>query len=252
FFLATAPSMMPRISLSFMIRRSSPSTRTSVPDHLPNRMRSPAFTSSGVILPSSPLMPAPAAITSPSCGFSLAVSGMVMPPGVFATCSTRLVRTRVWRGGNFVVAPRLSLSLWPLPVGTRPGGGALLALPARECQRFRAPWADRQEVARPEAAPGWQHSEFLSDKPLESRKLFTFVKEFVLAFDYRESAWVCPADLEPAALEPAGRPRRWKRHEVPNGWFGAATEAIQADDGGDPVSHAGSSLPAANLSLAGL
>ena len=33
------------MSLSFMIRRSSPSSLTSVPDHLPNRMRSPAFTS---------------------------------------------------------------------------------------------------------------------------------------------------------------------------------------------------------------
>ena len=30
-----------------MMRRSSPSILTSVPDHLPNRMRSPALTSSG-------------------------------------------------------------------------------------------------------------------------------------------------------------------------------------------------------------
>ena len=35
------------MSLSFMIRSSSPSSLTSVPDHLPNRMRSPALTSSG-------------------------------------------------------------------------------------------------------------------------------------------------------------------------------------------------------------
>ena len=33
-----------------MMRRSSPSILTSVPDHLPNRMRSPALTSSGVEL----------------------------------------------------------------------------------------------------------------------------------------------------------------------------------------------------------
>ena len=33
-----------------MMSRSSPSILTSVPDHLPNRMRSPAFTSSGVDL----------------------------------------------------------------------------------------------------------------------------------------------------------------------------------------------------------
>src|SRR5690348_18292182 len=47
---------------------------TSVPDHLPNRILSPALTSSGVTLPSSDLAPAPTATTSPSCGFSLAVS----------------------------------------------------------------------------------------------------------------------------------------------------------------------------------
>ena len=39
--------MMPMMSLSFMISRSSPSSLTSVPDHLPNSTRSPALTSSG-------------------------------------------------------------------------------------------------------------------------------------------------------------------------------------------------------------
>ena len=34
-------------SLSFMIRYSTPSILTSVPDHFPNRMRSPTLTSSG-------------------------------------------------------------------------------------------------------------------------------------------------------------------------------------------------------------
>ena len=38
------------MSLSFMIRRSSPSSLTSLPDHLPNRMRSPTLTSSGLDL----------------------------------------------------------------------------------------------------------------------------------------------------------------------------------------------------------
>ena len=41
---------MPRMSLSFMMSRSSPSILTSVPDHLPNSTRSPAFTSSGIEL----------------------------------------------------------------------------------------------------------------------------------------------------------------------------------------------------------
>ena len=36
-----------------MISRSSPFSLTSVPDHLPNRILSPALTSSGVIVPSS-------------------------------------------------------------------------------------------------------------------------------------------------------------------------------------------------------
>ena len=50
---------MPRMSLSFMISRSSPSILTSVPDHLPNSTRSPAFTSSGMSLPLSSRAPGP-------------------------------------------------------------------------------------------------------------------------------------------------------------------------------------------------
>ena len=34
------------------------------------------------------------ATTSPSCGFSLAVSGMMIPPAVFSSASTRRTRTR--------------------------------------------------------------------------------------------------------------------------------------------------------------
>ncbi len=40
-------AMTPMMSDSFMMRRSWPSILTSVPDHLPNRTRSPALTSSG-------------------------------------------------------------------------------------------------------------------------------------------------------------------------------------------------------------
>src|SRR5690606_23575965 len=43
----------PMMSLSFMISRSSPSSLTSVPDHLPNRMRSPTLTSGLMRSPSS-------------------------------------------------------------------------------------------------------------------------------------------------------------------------------------------------------
>ena len=41
FFAALAPSITPMTSDSFMIKRSSPSILTSVPDHLPNSTRSP-------------------------------------------------------------------------------------------------------------------------------------------------------------------------------------------------------------------
>src|SRR5712671_5768606 len=52
-------STMPRMSLSFMMSRSSPSILTSVPDHFPKRMRSPALTSRGVSLPVSSRPPGP-------------------------------------------------------------------------------------------------------------------------------------------------------------------------------------------------
>src|SRR5437868_9402498 len=42
-----SPSITPITSLSFIISRSSSSIITSVPDHLPNRTRSPTRTSSG-------------------------------------------------------------------------------------------------------------------------------------------------------------------------------------------------------------
>ena len=45
------PSSTPMMSVSFMIRSSSPSIFTSVPDHLPNSTKSPAFTSGAMRLP---------------------------------------------------------------------------------------------------------------------------------------------------------------------------------------------------------
>ena len=66
-----------------MIMYSTPSSLTSVPDHLPNSTRSPTLTSIGMSLPLSSRPPGPTAMTSPSWGFSFAVSGMMMPPVVF-------------------------------------------------------------------------------------------------------------------------------------------------------------------------
>src|SRR5438105_2456600 len=75
-------SRMARTSSSRRMRYSLSSILTSEPEYFPNRILSPAFTSSGIFLPSSPTFPVPAAITLPSCGFSLAVSGRMIPAEV--------------------------------------------------------------------------------------------------------------------------------------------------------------------------
>src|SRR5690606_11391882 len=105
-FLAdTLLSRTPTMSASFMMSSSSPSIFTSVPAHLPNSTRSPASTSSGVSLPASSRPPGPTARTSPSDGFSLAVSGMMMPPAVFSSDVTRRTTTRSCSGRNRMRTP---------------------------------------------------------------------------------------------------------------------------------------------------
>src|SRR5436190_19348989 len=88
------------MSLSFMIRSSSPSSLISVPDHLPNRTRSPTLSSIGTSFHDSSRPPGPTAVISPCEGFSLAVSGMMMPPLVFSSAFRRLTSTRSCRGRN--------------------------------------------------------------------------------------------------------------------------------------------------------
>src|ERR1700738_3761221 len=105
FFLAAGTSVRtPMMSLSFMIKRSSPSSTTSVPDHLPNSTRSPTLTSIGISLPLSSRPPGPTAVISPCDGFSLAVSGMMIPPLVFSSASIRLTTTRSCSGRNLDLA----------------------------------------------------------------------------------------------------------------------------------------------------
>src|SRR5207244_11746156 len=53
----------PRMSSSFMIRNSSPSSLISLPEYLPKRIRSPCFTASAWVLPSSVTRPVPTAMT---------------------------------------------------------------------------------------------------------------------------------------------------------------------------------------------
>src|SRR5204862_7008338 len=68
-------SITPRMSSSRIMRCSCPSILISVPAYLENSTRSPALMSSARTLPSSRILPLPTAITSPSMGFSFAVSG---------------------------------------------------------------------------------------------------------------------------------------------------------------------------------
>src|SRR5207253_7431544 len=87
-------SMTASTSSSRRIRCSSSSILISVPAYLPMRMRSPFLTSRGNCLPSSLILPFPTATTSASIGFSLAVSGMMMPPRRVSLSSTRFTRIR--------------------------------------------------------------------------------------------------------------------------------------------------------------
>src|ERR1035438_6249289 len=80
------------------MRYSSPAILISAPEYLPNRMRSPAFTSSATRSPVSSSLPLPTAFTSACCGFSLAESGMMMPPTFCSPSSRRVTITRSCKG----------------------------------------------------------------------------------------------------------------------------------------------------------
>src|SRR6267142_137470 len=95
-------SRMARTSSSRIIRYSLSSIFTSEPEYFPNRILSPAFTSSGIFLPSSVTLPLPTAITLPSWGFSLAVSGMMIPPFLTSFSSSRSTRSRSCNGRIFI------------------------------------------------------------------------------------------------------------------------------------------------------
>src|SRR5262249_48339261 len=91
-------SRMARTSSSRMMRYSLSSSLTSEPEYFPKRILSPAFTSSGILLPSSPILPFPTAMTLPSCGFSFAVSGMMIPPFLTSCSSSRSTTMRSCSG----------------------------------------------------------------------------------------------------------------------------------------------------------
>src|SRR5215204_7585713 len=77
---------------------SLPSSLISVPPYLLTSTRSPFLTSNGTFLPLSSVLPVPRATTMPSVGFSLAVSGMIMPPFFVSFSSAGSTRTRSPRG----------------------------------------------------------------------------------------------------------------------------------------------------------
>src|SRR5262249_45482592 len=97
-----SPASTPSTSSSRRITYSVPSILTSVPLYLPISTRSPFFTSIAMRLPSSVSLPGPTATTSPSCGFSFAVSGMMIPPRIVSCSSMRRIRIRSARGRTFM------------------------------------------------------------------------------------------------------------------------------------------------------
>src|ERR671921_2490730 len=73
---------------------------------------SPTVTSSGTRLPLSSMRPGPVARTSPSWGFSLAVSGMTRPEAVVCSASMALTTIRSSRG--LMLTDTVSTSTFPL------------------------------------------------------------------------------------------------------------------------------------------
>src|SRR5918997_150203 len=83
-----------RMSRALSSNSSLPSYLTSVPPYLLKITTSPSATSSGTRLPLSSTRPGPVASTLPSCGFSLAVSGMTRPEAVVCSASSGSTRMR--------------------------------------------------------------------------------------------------------------------------------------------------------------
>src|SRR5690349_21465818 len=89
---------------------------------------SPTLTSSGTRLPLSSMRPGPMARTSPSWGFSLAVSGMTRPEAVVCSASSGLTTRRSSRGLMLTDTsdqPLLSPTGWALPGTCAPGTSGL-------------------------------------------------------------------------------------------------------------------------------
>src|SRR6266480_1369769 len=95
---------MPRMSSSRMMRYDSSSILISVPPYFEISTLSPFFTVKSIFLPFSSILPVPRATTFPSCGFSLAVSGMMIPPFFTSCSSSGCTSTRSPSGFTLTVA----------------------------------------------------------------------------------------------------------------------------------------------------
>src|SRR6185312_7632618 len=121
---------------------------------------SPTATSSGTRLPLSSMRPGPIAWTSPSWGFSLAVSGMTRPEAVVCSASSGLTTMRSSRG--LMLTDTVSTSTFVLSLGwhTRPESAndetstLVDGVPERESQRVlaRATGLDEPDPLRAHAA----------------------------------------------------------------------------------------------------
>src|SRR5918995_2915302 len=135
---------------------------------------SPTETSSGTRLPLSSMRPGPIARTSPSWGFSLAVSGMTRPEAVVCSASSGFTTMRSSRG--LMLTDTMSTSTFWALVRVRTDGtirgaeeGSRTFEPARRYAvagvvRRRKRWHSRVESANadvstpPGRVPGWSRS----------------------------------------------------------------------------------------------
>src|SRR6266496_3588302 len=152
--------MTARISSDFRILYSLPSNLTSVPPYLLTSTRSPFLTSKGTFLPWSSVLPVPRATTTLSIGFSLAVSGMMIPP-FFNFSSTASTRIRSPTGLTFGVMVvflccfdlTISWRCASVPGATRLLNGNYLGLEYPRCLAARWParvqwWAVSSHLQR--------------------------------------------------------------------------------------------------------
>src|SRR5437868_15390117 len=102
---------MARLLSLGLIRLFSSSILISVPPYFEISTLSPFFTVKSIFLPLSSIFPVPKATTFPSCGFSLAVSGMMIPPFFISCSSSGCTSTRSPRGLTLTAAIGLRYSL---------------------------------------------------------------------------------------------------------------------------------------------